>query len=349
MRIVVIGATGNTGTALLRAVAGRSSVTHVDAISRRGPGRLPAPAGFAHVTHHTLDASAPAGTSDAERLAQLAAGADAVVHLAWSNARSASTATAANVALTRGVLRAAAHAKQLVLASCASVYSASYSSQPRDETWATAGITDVSLSQDKVGLERMADEFERRYPAVVVTRIRSGVVLQEAAGAELVRRYVGPLMPRVGLGKRVPLLLWPEGLRLQVAHADDVAAANLAAIERRAPGAYNVASPDVLDAEAVATAIGAQRTVTISPTLARAGHEAAWWTHLVRARPEWLTALSAAPVLDVTRARDLLGVIPTHTGLDTLTSAARGVAQRREGWTPALSRSREPAPETTKD
>lgn len=349
MRIVVIGATGNTGTALLRAVAGRSSVTHVDAISRRGPGKLPPPAGLAHVAHHTIDAAAPAGSPDAERLAQLTAGADAVVHLAWSNARRASTATAANVALTRGVLRASINAKQLVLASCASVYSASYSDEPRAEDWDTNGITDVRLSQDKVGMERLADEFERRHPGVVVTRIRAGVVLQEAAGAELVRRYVGPLMPRVGLGQRVPLLLWPEGLRLQVAHADDVAAAYLAAIERRAPGAYNVASPEVLDAEAVATAIGAERIVTIPEAVARLGHEAAWWSHLVRARPEWLAALQAAPVLDVTRAHDLLGVVPRWTGADALASAARGVAQRREGWTPALSRSREPAPENIED
>ncbi|PWD52207.1 epimerase [Serinibacter arcticus] len=349
MRIVVVGATGNTGTALLRAVAGRSSVTHVDAVSRRGPGRLPAPEGVAHVAHHALDAGAPAGSPDAERLAALAAGADAVVHLAWSTARRSSVATEANVALTRGVLRAAARAHQVVLASCASVYAPSYGEEPRDESWPTDGVAGVTLSQDKVGMERLADEFSRRYPDVVVTRMRAGVVLQEAAGAALVRRYVGPLVPRVGLGRTVPLLLWPEGLRLQVSHADDVAAAYLSAIERRAPGAYNIASPDVLHVEEVAAALGAERVVTVPEQIARVSHEAAWWTRVVRARPEWLTALQAAPVLDTTKAHDLLGVDPTWSGADTLTSAARGVARRREGWTPALSRHREPAPQVDGD
>lgn len=345
MRIVLVGATGNTGTALLRAVADRGSVTHVDAVSRRGPGRLPAPDGIAQVAHHALDAAAPAGSPDAERLAELAAGADAVVHLAWSDERRASRATAANVALARGVMRAARGAAQLVVGSCATVYSASYSDDPRDEDWPRDGVAGVSVSQDKVGLERLADEFERRSPDVVLTRLRPGVVLQESAGAELVRRHLGPLVPRSGLGHDVPFLLWPEGLRLQVSHADDVAAAYLSAVERRAPGAYNLASREVLHGEEVASAIGAARVVTVPEAIARAGHEAAWWTRLVRARPEWLTALQAVPVLDVARAEKLLGVVPQWSARDVLETAARGIAHRREGWTPALSRRRAPGPD----
>ncbi|GMA30734.1 NAD-dependent epimerase/dehydratase family protein [Litorihabitans aurantiacus] len=341
MRIVLVGATGNIGTALLRAAADRSSVTHVDAVSRRGAGRLTTPGPVA-VAHHALDAAAPAGTEDAERLAELASGADAVVHLAWSSARSASRATAANVALSRGVLRAARGARQLVVGSCASVYSASYTQDARDEDWATDGLTGVALSQDKVGHEHLADEFERRHPGVVVTRVRPALVLQESAGAELARRHLGPLA--LGLGRAVPTLLWPEGLRLQVAHADDVAATFLAAIERRAPGAYNIASPQVLHAGDVAQAIGAHRTVTISPALAQTGHDVAWWTRTVRARPDWLDVLRAVPVLDSSRAHDLLGVRPRWDGSDVLRAAARGIADRREGWTPALSRRREPGP-----
>lgn len=342
MRIVVVGATGNTGTALLRAVTGRGSITQVDAVSRRGPGRLPPPDGTATVVHHRLDAAAPAGSPDAERLAQLAAGADAVIHLAWSNARRAATATAANVALTRGVLRAAAGASQLVVASCASVYAPSYTSEAREEDWPTGGVPDVALSQDKVGMERLVDTFADRHPDLTVTRLRSAVVLQESAGAELVRRHVGPLLPRLGLGDRVPVLLWPEGLRLQVSHADDVAAAFVAAVERRAPGAYNIASPEVLGADDVAAAIGAERTIVVPEHVAKLGHGAAWATRVLRARPEWLDTLLAAPVLDTAKAQRLLGVVPRWTGPDVLAAAARGVAVRREGWTPALSRRREP-------
>ncbi|HCX85979.1 MAG TPA: epimerase [Micrococcales bacterium] len=344
MRIVVVGATGNIGTALLRAIAQRQTVTSVDAVSRRGPGRLPDLGGVARVRHHWLDVAGP-DSSGARALADIAIGADAVVHLAWSAERSATAATAANVAITRSVLRAATRARHLVVASCASVYAASFGDEPRDETWPTTGIADSPLSLDKVGLERLVDEFSNRHPRVVVTRLRPAITLQEAAGAELVRRHAGLFLPRVGLGEKVPLLLWPEGLGLQVAHADDVAAALVSAVERRVPGAFNVASPEVLDGEQVAEAIGAARLVEVSRSLARTTHRAAWWAHLVRARPEWLDTLAGQPVLDTTRARDLLGVVPTWSAADVLATAARGVAQRREGWTPALSRHHEPAQE----
>ena len=349
MRIVVVGATGNLGTALLREIAARSSVTSVDAISRRGPGRLPAPSGVVQIRDHELDLDSGPDSAAASALAELARGADAVVHLAWSAGRNAREVTASNKAISRNVAAAAAGARQFVVGSCASVYAASFGQTPQGEDWPASGIEGSSLSQDKVGLEQLAAEFARRHPGVVVTRIRPAVALQESIGAELVRRFVGPLMPRYGLGGSVPLLLWPEGLGLQVVHSQDVAATILAAVERRAPGAYNVAAPEILDADDVADALGAKRVVEISRTAARLGHEAAWRTHLLRARPDWLITLSAAPVLDTSRTRDLLGVVPQWSGHDTLAVAARGVAIRREGWTPALSRSREPRPVRPED
>lgn len=344
MRIVVVGATGNIGTALLREIASRSSVTSVDAVSRRGPGRLPAPEGVVQIRHHELDLDCAADAPAAAALADLAQGADAVVHLAWTTGRNARDVTASNKAISRNVAAAAARAHQFVVGSCASVYAASFGEAPRSETWPATGIEGSSLSQDKVGLEQLSAEFARRHPGVVVTRIRPAVALQESIGAELVRRFVGPLMPRYGLGGSVPILLWPQGLGLQVVHSQDVAAAILAAVERRAPGSYNVAASQVLDADDVADALGAQRVVEISRSAARIGHEAAWRTHLLRARPDWLTTLSAAPVLDTSRSRDLLGVLPQWSAQETLAAAAKGVAIRREGWTPALSRSREPRP-----
>lgn len=352
MRIVVVGATGNIGTALLRAVGARGSITSVDAVSRRGPGRLasaPDASGGAAVRHHRLDAAAPEGSSDDRALRSLATGADAVVHLAWAPegaaGHSAERISRTNAAITAGVLRAATSAQQLVVASCASVYAPSYGNDPRDEHWPTTGIPGVPSSQDKVGLERALDRFESAHPRIVVTRLRPTLTLQESAGAALARRYGGPFLPRVGLGRSVPVLLWPAGLTLQVTHADDVAAAFLAAIERRAPGAYNVADETVSTGEEVAAALGADRLVEVPRGVAAVGHRVAWWTHLLRARPQWLDLLDAQPVLDGTRARQLLGARTTWEAADVLRSTARGVARRREGWTPALSRRREPAQE----
>lgn len=141
MRIVVVGATGNIGTALLRALTVRSSVTSVDAVSRRGPGRLAVEARYA-LRHHELDVATPEG---AEELAALAAGADAVVDLAWANDERpghAGRTTALNRDISRGVLAAAAGAKQLVALSCAAAYAPNFGAEAIDEDWPTTGASD---------------------------------------------------------------------------------------------------------------------------------------------------------------------------------------------------------------
>ncbi|WP_454301420.1 NAD-dependent epimerase/dehydratase family protein [Salana multivorans] len=336
MRIVVVGATGNIGTALLRAAAGRKTVTSIDAVSRRGAGRLVVEG--VPVRQHQLDLATPEGSSDRQAFAALALGADAVVHLARAEDRSAPRTSELNALLSAAVMQGAAGAKQLVLVPCASVYAPSYGMTPRREDWPATGVPGSALSADQVGLESMAARFQQAHPGVVLTLVRPALTLQESAGAVLARRFLGPLVPRTGLGESYPVLLWPEGLRLQVAHADDVAAVLLAAIERRAPGAYNVASPEVLDGEEVAAAIGARRLVELPRNVAEGVHSAAWWAHAVGAKPDLLGTLLAQPVLDCWRARELLGVVPVWEAAEVLRVAARGVAKRREGWTPALAR-----------
>jgi nucleoside-diphosphate-sugar epimerase len=71
MRVVVTGATGNAGTALLRALAGEDAVDEVVGIARRRPAG-PAP----KTTWATADVSR-------DDLVPLLRGADCVVHLAW--------------------------------------------------------------------------------------------------------------------------------------------------------------------------------------------------------------------------------------------------------------------------
>lgn len=342
MRIVVVGGTGNIGTALLRAAAPRGAVTSIDTVSRRGAGRLEAP-GALPVRHHRLDVASPEGSADDRALSELADGADAVIHLAWSWERGSLAASRANAAMTASVMRASRRAAQLVLASCASAYAPSYGLTPRTEAWPTTGVADSSYSADKVGLERLADRFVEEHPNVVLTRVRPAVTLQESAGASFARRQLGAVLPRLGWGTGFPALLWPQGLTLQVAHADDVAAAVLASVERRSPGAFNVASPEVLTADQIGAAIGARQVIAVPRTSAEAAHRVARVLHLAGGDPGAIEALDAQPVLDTTRARDLLGVVPAWSALDVLTTAARGIADRREGWTPALSRAAEPA------
>src|SRR5699024_10986924 len=71
MRVLVIGATGNVGTGLLRHFAADPSVSEVVAASRRDPGRLPGGARW-----RRLDLRVPLPPD-------LLRGVDAVVNLAW--------------------------------------------------------------------------------------------------------------------------------------------------------------------------------------------------------------------------------------------------------------------------
>ena len=71
MKVVVTGATGNVGTAVLRALDADPEVDEILAVARRAPGRSLGRAEFV---------SADIAT---DQLAPIFAGADAVVHLAW--------------------------------------------------------------------------------------------------------------------------------------------------------------------------------------------------------------------------------------------------------------------------
>ena len=72
MRVVVLGASGNAGTALLRALDAEPGVEDVTAVARRPPQRWASP----KVMWQGLDIAK-------DHLVPTLRGADAVVHLAW--------------------------------------------------------------------------------------------------------------------------------------------------------------------------------------------------------------------------------------------------------------------------
>src|ERR671936_2706839 len=72
MRVVVLGASGNAGVALLRALDAEPAVEDVVAVARRTAGSWPS----AKTTWRSLDVAA-------DPVAPVIRGADAVVHLAW--------------------------------------------------------------------------------------------------------------------------------------------------------------------------------------------------------------------------------------------------------------------------
>ena len=126
MRVAVVGATGNTGTAVLRALADAPEVTSVLGIARRMPDTDVDP--YSGCEWASIDIAAASSPDEAGRALEAAfAGADAVIHLAWliqPNSRR-NLLRRVNVDGTERVARAAAAAgvRQLVVASSVGAYS----------------------------------------------------------------------------------------------------------------------------------------------------------------------------------------------------------------------------------
>ncbi|WP_456844453.1 NAD-dependent epimerase/dehydratase family protein [Cellulomonas sp. P5_C6] len=335
MRVVVIGATGNVGTAVLRRLRSESAVDSLVAVTRRIPQRGPAPPFDAVTRWVSCDVSRPDAR---DVLVDAVRGAAAVIHLAWaiqpSHDRTYLRST--NVDGTRAVLDAVdrANVPHLIVASSVGTYASTTDDDPRDESWPATGVESSSYSSDKATVETLLDDASDA--SFGIARLRPSLVFQRAAGAEIGRLFLGPLVPKRVLGGPIPVLPWPRGLRLQGVHADDLADAYVRVVNARATGAFNVAGDGVLGAADVARVLGARSVVQVDPRLVRAALLAAWQARLAVAGPGWLDMAMGAPVLDSSRLRDELGWRPTHTGAKALAEVVHALARGVGAASPAL-------------
>ncbi|WP_440710434.1 NAD-dependent epimerase/dehydratase family protein [Herbiconiux sp. YIM B11900] len=329
MKIVVVGASGNLGTALLRRLAHEPGLERVG-VSRRPPAPEAEP--YRGVAWHPIDISADDAPA---RLAAVFAGADAVVHLGWALQpnRHEEVMAATNVRGTRAVLAAVAVAgvPHVLLASSVGAYSVGPKHRRVSEDWPTGGVQTSHYARHKAINERAMDAFERAQPDVVLTRLRPGLVFQPDAGREIARLFAGPLVPvrALGLLRYLPALPLPTSLISQGVHADDVADAFWRAIERRAGGAFNIAAEPVLGPAEVAAALGVPRTVPIRREVVRALVAVSWRLHLQATDPGWIDLSTSIPVMSTARARTVLDWHPTVSSTDALRSLVDAFAGDR--------------------
>src|SRR4051812_23195010 len=170
MRVVVTGATGNVGSSLVRALGADPGVSEIVGVARREPSWAPE-----KTTWVTADVEA-----DRERLPQIFAGADAVVHLAWliQPSRDRAELRRVNVAGSRAVFEAAAAAGvgTLVHASSIGAYSRGPKDRGVDESHPTEGTPSSFYSVDKVEAERALDAVEAAHPEMRVARLRPALI-----------------------------------------------------------------------------------------------------------------------------------------------------------------------------
>ena len=303
MRVVVVGASGNVGTALLRRFADDGTVTSVVGVARRVP-RSPPPAPYAAATWVAVRRRGPAAV---DALAAAFAGADAVVQLAWAiqpqprppPAARRERRGAPGTSSTRPAAPGCAH---VVVASRVGAYSPAPDDVPRGEGWATDGVRSSSYSVDKASVERVLDEIGR-YPTSTIARLRPALVFQRSAGHQVSRVLPRPVGAEAR-GRRVPLgAAVAAGLRLQVVHADDVASAFREAVVRRVRGPFNVAGPGRAARPGPrrrrVRAGGCSRCRSRRPGAVLA---VGWHARAVPVGPGWLDMALAAPLLDTSRA-----------------------------------------------
>jgi UDP-glucose 4-epimerase len=329
MRVVVVGASGNVGTSLLRSLSAEPAVESVLGVARRLPGQS-----FPKTEWRLADiARTP--------LRPLFQDADAVVHLAWliQPGRDKQRLHEVNVDGSGRVFRAVAAAgvPSLVYASSVGAYAPGPKDRAVDESWPTTGIDSSFYARHKAEVERLLDRFEDEHPDTRVVRLRPGLIFKREAASGIRRLFAGPLLPSFLVQRRlIPVVPAHERLVFQAVHSYDAGDAyRRAIVGQDARGAFNIAADPVLDPDELARALDA-RKVRVPGALLRGGAAVTYGLRLQPSEPGWVDMGLAVPVMDTTRARTELGWQPTRSSSDALLDLLDGLHEGAGLDTPPL-------------
>jgi nucleoside-diphosphate-sugar epimerase len=331
VRIVVTGATGNVGSAVLRRLS--TGGHELVGLARRLPDATTDP--FDAATWHSVDLTTPEA---AGRLTEVFAGADAVVHLAWGfqPSHDLDYLEELGVGGTRRVLEAvtAADVPHLVHMSSVGAYSPKQDDAPVDESWPTGGVPTSPYSRHKSAAERLLDAHETAHPGRVVTRLRPGIVGQRTAGSALLR-YGLPAVVPAGLIGHIPVLPLDRGLVIPMVHADDVADAVARVVEGTVPGPFNLSADPAVTTAAIAGVLGA-RSVHVPSAALRVAVSASWHARLQPVDPGWLDLGFSVPLMDTSRATRELGWHARTDALSVLAETVEGMRDAASDHSPVL-------------
>ena len=207
-----------------------------------------------------------------------------------------------------------------------------------DETWSTKGIPTSPYSRNKAAAEALLDGYEREHgdSGVPVTRMRPGFIVQRAAASGLMRYALPGYVPMLAV-PLLPLLPLDRRLCIPLVHADDVADAFVRAIERRAPGPFNLAADPPVGRADVAKVLEA-RSVHLPSGLLGALVDVSWRARLQPIDRGWLDMAFSVPLLDCSRAVEELDWHPAWSSIDALADVIAGVGEQAHADSPPLRR-----------
>jgi nucleoside-diphosphate-sugar epimerase len=328
LTVAVTGPTGEIGKSAVRALEREPEVERIIGMARRPFD--PSEHGWERTEYRQGD------ILDRDSVADLVAGADVVVHLAFIIFGSADETHRVNLEGTRNVFDAtvAAGAKRLVYTSSVAAYGfpdvdglITEDVQPRQGHRLYYSAQKAEL--ESVLADALAGSATDAYvlrPCIVAGH--DAPVLIEKLVAPLQAR--GPLKPIGRLLGAIPGLrpvLPDPGTKMQLVHHDDVAAAIVACVAGRgAAGPYNLAADGVLSVADLARAVG-WRSVPIPAVTVDAAAEITARLPLMPPEVDWLHALRSPVLMDNSRAKSELGWEPK---LDAHQTLAETVAAARE-------------------
>jgi UDP-glucose 4-epimerase len=327
LTIAVTGPTGDIGRSLLRSLEASDEVGRVVAMARRAFD--PAADGLSKTEYWRGD------VLDRVAVDELVAGADVVVHLAFLIVGGRERTQLVNVEGSRTVFEAtvAAGAQRLVYASSVAAYGFHADNPPLlTEDIPARGTERHYYSAQKAELEGVLRQvldgtstggYVFR-PCIVAGPDALALVrnIPYVQFFELLRRQKNPLSAAVlDALDRVPAIkpvLPDPGIRFQLVHHDDVAAAMRSAVLGHGePGVYNLAGPGELTMREIAKALG-WYSVPMPAAALDSAAELIARLPMVPSQAQWIESLREPVLMDTSKARRELGWEPRHSARETL-------------------------------
>jgi nucleoside-diphosphate-sugar epimerase len=332
LTVAVTGPTGEIGRPFLAALERAPEVERVIGMARRPLG----------MTGHDWEKVEyrRGDVLDRDAVDALVEEADVVVHLAFVIIADGGESREINVRGSRNVFEAAAAAgaKRLVYTSSVAAYGFHPDSpQPLTEDIPVRGTQRHPYSAHKAAVEEeLARALEGSetdayvFRPCIVAGPEATLMLDLVPLLALGQRLPGPVRWALGKVPELRPVLPDPGVRFQLVHHDDVAAALCAAaIGAGEPGIYNLAGPGELTVTDLAHELGWHAVAVPAPQLAvSAAAEAIAHMPFLPDQAAWIESVRRPVLMDTSRARSQLHWMPHHDARETLRETIASVRAR---------------------